>query len=237
MGKISKQLLHRINAKLVNNLKLNQWKYTKSVLSWFNDIQHKELYSFIAFDVVEFYPSISIDLLSATLDFASKYDAISDDERHIILQAKRSLLYNSEEPWSKKTSPNLFDVTMGSYDGAESRELVGAYLLYSIKEKFGNACNFGLYRDDGLGITKASPRKTELIKKELCSIFGKFGLKITIEANKKIVNFLDVTLNLTNGKYMPYTKPGNIPLYVHRSSNHPPRIMENIPKSINKRLS
>ena len=135
--------------------------------------------SFIAFDVVEFYPSISIDLLSAALDFASKHDAISDDERHIILQAKRSLLYNSEEPWSKKTSSNLFDVTMGSYDGAESCELFSAYRLHSMKDKFVNACNFGLYRDDGLGITKASPRKTELIKTELCSIFGKFGLKIT----------------------------------------------------------
>ena len=30
------------------------------------------------------------------------------------------------------------------------------------------------------------------------------GLKITIDANKKIVNFLDVTLNLTNGSYNPY---------------------------------
>ena len=36
---------------------------------------------------------------------------------------------------------------------------------------------------------------------------------------------------------MAYTKPGNIPLYVNRKSNHPPRIIENIPKSINKRLS
>ena len=92
----------------------------------------------------------------------------------------------------------MFDVTIGSYNGAESCELVGAYLLHNIQEKFGNTCNFGLYRDDGLGVTKASPRQTEIIKKELCDIFGKFGLKITIEANKKIVNFLDVTLNLTN---------------------------------------
>ncbi|KAL5014501.1 hypothetical protein ScPMuIL_008771, partial [Solemya velum] len=37
----------------------------------------------------------------------------------------------------------------------------------------------------------------------------KYGLKITIEANKKIVNFLDVTLNLNNGKYSPYNKPNN----------------------------
>ena len=126
---------------------------------------------------------------------------------------------------------------MGSYDGGESCELVGTYLLHNIKERFGNACNFGLYRDDGQGVTKASPRQAELIKKELWSIFAKYGLKITIEANKKVVNFLDVTLNLANGKYLPYNKPGNIPLYVNKKSNHPPHIIENIPKSINKRLS
>ena len=72
---------------------------------------------------------------------------------------------------------------MGSYDGAESCELVGAFLLHKIKEKHGN--NFGLYRDDGLGITNATPRQVELIKKDLCTIFSEHGLKITIEANKK----------------------------------------------------
>ena len=164
------------------------------------------------------YPTISIDLLAAALELASKNVTICDDERHIILQAKSSLRYNSGEPWSKRTSSNLFDVTMGSFDGGESCELVaiGTYLLHNIKERFGNACNFGLYRDDDLGVTKASPRQAELIKKELCSIFAKHGLKITIKANKKVVNFLDVTLNLANGKYLPYNKPGNIPLYVNK---------------------
>ena len=108
---------------------------------------------------------------------------------------------------------------MGSFDGAESCELVCTYLLHNI--------NIIMYRDDRLGVTKASPRQAELIKKELCSIFAKHGLKITIEANKKVVNFLDVTLNLANGKYLPYNKPGNIPLYVNKKSNHPPRIIEN----------
>ena len=55
---------------------------------------------------------------------------------------------------------------------------------------------FGLYRDNGLGVTKASPWQAELIKKEMCSIFPKYGLKVTIEANKTVVNFLDVKLNL-----------------------------------------
>ena len=128
IGKIGKQLLDRINTTLVSKLKLNQWKKTKAVLAWFTGIQHKELHSFIAFDVVEFYPSISINLLGAALEFASKHVTICDDERHIILQAKRSLLYNCGEPWSKRTSSNLFDVTMGSFDGAESCELVGTYL-------------------------------------------------------------------------------------------------------------
>ena len=114
IGRVRKQLLDRINATLAHNLELHQSKNTKAVLSWFNNIQHKDMYSFIAFDVVEFYPSISIELLSEALQFAPAYDTITDNERHIILQAKSSLLYSSGEPWSKKTSANLFDVTMGS---------------------------------------------------------------------------------------------------------------------------
>lgn len=68
-------------------------------------------------------------------------------------------------------------------------------------------------------------------------MFSTNGLKITIEANKKVVNFLDVTLNLNKGSCEPYSKPNNTPLYVHRDSNHPPSILKNIPLAINKRLS
>ena len=235
IGKVSKQILDRINTSIVSELGLNQWKNTKAVLNWFNSIENKNDHSFIAFDAVEFYPSISIDLLNAALDFASRYHSITDDERHIILHAKKSLLYDPGDSWGKKASSNLFDVTMGSYDGAETCELVGAFLLRNIKEKYGN--NFGLYRDDGLGISNASPRQVQMIKKDLCKIFNKYGLKITIEANKKIVNFFDVTLNLANGTYLHYTKPNNISLYIHKKSNHPPQIFKNIPLSINKRLS
>ena len=124
---------------------------------------------------------------------------------------------------------------MGSFDSAETCELVGAYLLHNIK--YTHDYDFGLYRDDSLGITKASPRQTEKIKKDLSNIFGKHGLKITIEANKQIVNFLDVSLKLSDGTHMPFNKPNNIPLYINKKSNHPPRIISNIPQSINRRLS
>ncbi len=60
---------------------MNQWKNTKSVLAWFNSIPNKNQYSFIAFDVENFYPSISIELLNAALDFASNYDDITEESK------------------------------------------------------------------------------------------------------------------------------------------------------------
>jgi hypothetical protein len=108
------------------------------VLSWFNKVTDKSQYSFIAFDVIDLYRPISIDLLKAALDFASKYDNIyiTDTEREIILHAKKSCLYTTRASttWGKKLSSisNLFDVTMGSFDGAESYELVGSFLLHLI---------------------------------------------------------------------------------------------------------
>lgn len=97
--------------------------------------------------------------------------------------------------------------------------------------------NVGLYRDDGLATTNTTPRDTENIKKEICRIFNRNGLRITIEANKKIISFLDVTFNLNNSTYQPYTKPNTTLQYVHRESNHPPITTKNIPAGINKRLS
>ena len=95
----------------------------------------------------------------------------------------------------------------------------------------------GLYRDDGLAVCALRPRQTELQKKEICKIFQDHGLKITIEANLKSVNFLDVNFNLETGIFKSFIKPNDIPLYVDKSSNHPPGILKNIPKSVNNRLS
>jgi len=44
-------------------------------------------------------------------------------------------------------------------------------------------------------------------------------------------------LDLQSGKHYPYTKEGNVSLYVHKKSNHPPSILKNISHSINKQLS
>ena len=88
-----------------------------------------------------------------------------------------------------------------------------------------------------LAISNATPRDTENIKKEIYRVFNENGLRITIEANKQIINFLDITFNLNNSTYQPFTKPNTTLQYVHRESNHPPITTKNIPAGINRRLS
>ena len=53
----------------------------------------------------------------------------------------------------------------------------------------------------------------------------------------KVVNFLDVTLDLDKQKFTPYNKPNNTPTYIHCHSNHPPNITSRIPDIVNKRLN
>ena len=202
IGAISKQILDDINASIVTSTKMNQWKNTASVLKWFSSLKNKNSLSFICFDVCEFYPSITEKLLSKALDFASNFRQITSHEREIILHAKRSLLFSDNCPWEKKSASNQFDVTMGSFDGAETCELVGCYLLSLLTKKYGQ--NIGLYRDNGLAAFNAKPGEMEKIKKGTCKVFRDNDLKITVKANTTKVNFLDVTLDLRSEKFHPY---------------------------------
>ena len=107
---------------------------------------------FISFDIVEFYPSKTQDLLNQALDFASQYTTISQQDREMISHARKSMLFGQGQEWIK-TGTGLFDVPMGCYDGAEVCELVGTYALAKLSGKF-QAGDFGLYRDDGLGVVR-----------------------------------------------------------------------------------
>ena len=71
----------------------------------------------------------------------------------------------------------------------------------------------------------------------MCNFFESYNLRITIDVNHKIVDFLDVTFNLESGLYQPFLKPNDSPIYVNKDSNHPPCILKNLPASVNKRLS
>ena len=120
---------------------------------WFKQLANKGDSAFIYFDVVEFYPSITEALLKRSLDFASEHVNISPDERQAVINSKHSLLFSKRQPWEKRNSTSNFDVIMGSYDGAETCELVGCYLLSQLKQIPG--IEIGLYRDHTQSNTKA----------------------------------------------------------------------------------
>ena len=59
------------------------------------------------------------------------------------------------------------------------------------------------------------------------------GFKIEISSNIKIVNFLDVILDLSNNSYKPFIKTNQNPSYINISSNHPKNIIKQVPKAVN----
>ena len=236
VGLVSKQILERINVDIRKATKVHQWRNTASVISWFTNIQNKRNSKFLKFDIVDFYPSISQELLEKSFKFAQKYTKITKKEIEIIMHSRKALLFNNDDIWIKK-GEKLFDVTMGSYDGAEVTDLVGLFLLSDIETLFEKE-NVGLYRDDGLAnLPSMTGRQADRVRKEVIQRFKNHGLDITVETNLHVTEFLDVTLDLNSGKYYPYRKPNDTPLYIHAESNHPPNVIKELPKMISLRIS
>ena len=185
---------------------------------------------------MDFYPSISKELLTKSINYAKSITPIEEEVITTVFHARKSLLLDKTSVWVKKDNSD-FDVTMGSYDGAEVCELVGLYLLNLLTNEFGKN-NIGLYRDHGLScFQNISGLDSEKIKNKMCKIFTENGLNITVECNLVITDFLDVTFDLKSGTYYPYRKKNNKILYIHKQSNHQPSIMKQIPPMISKQAS
>ena len=237
LGKVSKVIVDDINNLLREKLKVNQSKNSNSVINLSNSIKNKPSHTFLSFDIVEFYPSITEKLLANVILWAKTLTNIPDDYITTIKHARKSLLFYQDKTWVKKNHESLFDVTMGSYDGAEVCELVDLFLLNILSERFGKD-SVGLYRDDGsLILEETGGLQADKARKDLHRIFNELELKVTAEINNHLVNFLDVIFNLKKENYHPYRKPNNNPLYIDSGSSHLPNIIKQPPKSINSRLS
>ena len=215
---------------------LNLWKNTHSVLNWFNELEKGRKSKFVQFDIESFYPSITKELLTKALEYAQSIVQIDKADLDIIHHSRKSLLFSGTDCWIKKND-DLFDVTMGAYDGAEVCEMVGLYLLKKTKDIIPQAF-VGLYRDDGLAVVQnANGPNLDRIRKKLHKCFKEENLKIEVMINMSEVNFLDVNLNIATGKIKPFRKPNNSLQYIHAESNHPKNITKNLPAMIEKRLS
>ena len=187
VGIVSKAIVERINTKIRHIKKLNQWQNTSEVITWFKNITNKHKCKFLKFDIVDFYPSITEHLLTKSLTFAQKYTEITQQEIKIIKHARKSLLFSKDSAWKKRNNNSLFDVTMGSFDGAEICELVGLYILEKLTDTFGKN-NIGLYRDDGLAtLYNKTGSQIDRAKKALIKIFKENDLAITVETNYNLL--------------------------------------------------
>ena len=133
-------------------------------------------------------------------------------------------LYEYEKRRNKNHVDN-FDVSMGAYDSAEVVDTLGCIV---------NLEQVGLYQKDGfifiLDSTASRPQK-------YIRAFKLLDLRIQIASNLKIVDFLDVTLNLNNGTFKPFSKNNSASTYVNIDSNHslPKQIANAANQRINRR--
>ena len=180
LGHVSKTHLDRINTEIRQKLNLNQWKNTTEVITSFSKINEKQKCSFIQLDIKEFYPSITKTIFDDALNFAKMITPITREEIRTIKHCRKSLLFSGNETWVKKNSNNSFDVTMGSYDGAEICELVGLYILDELSKKL-NKNDLGLYRDDGLILLRnKNGHEIHKIRKQIINVFKIIGFQIIL---------------------------------------------------------
>ena len=97
IGKISQSLLDIINANILKQTNINQWKKSQVITS-FKNIKSKKTLSSVNFDVENFYPSISIDLFTDAISYAKTITNIDDDQLSMIMKSRKTLLFNNSRP-------------------------------------------------------------------------------------------------------------------------------------------
>ena len=126
IGRISKKILDKINQRVIQETKVNQWKNTNTVIAWLKSLPDKSCLSFVNFDIESFYPSISLNLFQQATDFAWEKGDITDTDISNITPARKTLLSHDGIPSVKQSSNEDSDVPMGSYDSVEVCELLVA---------------------------------------------------------------------------------------------------------------
>ena len=141
--------------------KYNLWKNSMDTIDWFRKIKDKKRSTFVQFDIIEFYPSITKELLVRSLNHAREYTDITDEEIEIILASRKSVLSDSRRSCIKSHVDN-FDVPMGAYDSAQVAVLVGISILDTLG-LIVNSVQVGLFEMTGLFISQIVTARIPLV--------------------------------------------------------------------------
>ena len=237
LGQVSKIILQGIIEQLKAQLGYNLWISTTDAIDWFRGIPQKSKATFLQFDLINFYPSINKKIFDQTIEFARKHINIPERDLEIIYSCRRGILCHDGGNWIKKDTPENFDVPMGGRDSAQVSDIIGLYILDCIGRVV-EPVHVGIYRDDGLMvIPDSNGPKTCNIQKKIQKVFKYIGFKVEIASNIKSANYLDVTFNLADGTYRPFSKNTRDPIYINVDSNHPRHIIKQVPNSVNMRIN
>ena len=78
----------------------------------------------MSFDIIEFYTSITGELLLKILNHVWEYTDITDEEIVIILACRKSILADNRKTGAKSHVDNI-DVFMSTFDSAQVDDLIG----------------------------------------------------------------------------------------------------------------
>ena len=104
LGKVSKTILDKINLELRNQTCTNQWCNSDETIAWFKSVGNKDRYTFLSFDIIDFYQSISEDLLDNTISWAKPFTTILDTDMRVIKHATKSLLLTTAKRQQKEAA-------------------------------------------------------------------------------------------------------------------------------------
>ena len=90
--------------------------------------KNKKRSTFIQFDIIEFYPSITKESLQKSPSHTKEYTDITDQETEIILSSGKSILSDNRRI-KVKSHVNNFDGPMGAYDAARVADLIKIHIL------------------------------------------------------------------------------------------------------------
>ena len=93
-SRISKVILDKINLNLRNETKANQRKNSNDVISWFKSIKNNRNCKVISFDIKDFYPTITKELLSKCSSFPETKIQITENNKKIIYYFRKLLLFD-----------------------------------------------------------------------------------------------------------------------------------------------
>ena len=120
------------------------------------------------------------------------------------MYTKQSLLLTYGTAWTKKKIQMECLMSQWDHTMAPKRASLSGLTFYvSLLKKLSETKLAFTEMTYGLAAFRTIARKIEQIKKSICKVFNSNHLQITIEANKKVVNFLDVTSDLNKQSYMP----------------------------------